>query len=108
MRLLSNRVQICHNEVWGYVCTMTTYDYTYDYYTYSLTSDWTDEDASVVCRELGFSPQGSVFYLSAIPVYLIYIYIYIYIEVLRVHLSTLVQPFHFFWENPPAMVLKSS
>ena len=43
MRLLNDQVQICHNEVWGYVCE---------------NSDWTDNDATVVCRELGLSPQG--------------------------------------------------
>ena len=43
VRLLNDQVQICHNEVWGYICG---------------DSDWTNDDASVVCRELGFSPQG--------------------------------------------------
>ena len=44
VRLLLERVQICHNQTWGYVC--------YD-------SDWNVEDASVVCRELGLlPPQG--------------------------------------------------
>ena len=43
VRLLNDQVQICHNEVWGYVCG---------------DSDWTNDDASVVCREIGFSPQG--------------------------------------------------
>ena len=51
MRLLNNQVQICHNEVWGYVCT--TYSYYYDY-----DSDWSDDDAKVVCRELEYPPQG--------------------------------------------------
>ena len=45
MRLLNDQVQICHNEVWGYVCE----DYA-----------WTNNDASVVCKELGFPPQGRV------------------------------------------------
>ena len=45
VRLLNNQLQICHNEVWGYVCG--------DF-------DWTDNDASVVCRELGFSPEGRI------------------------------------------------
>ena len=43
IRLLNGQAQICHNEVWGYVCG---------------DSDWTDDDASVICRELGFVPQG--------------------------------------------------
>ena len=45
VRLLNNQLQICHNEVWGYVCG--------DF-------DWTNDDASVVCRELGFSPEGRI------------------------------------------------
>ena len=49
VRLIINRVQICHNEVWGYVCE---------------DNDWTDDDASVVCRELGFLPQGAVTIMS--------------------------------------------
>ena len=44
VRLLLERVQICHNQTWGYVC--------YD-------RDWNVEDVSVVCRELGLlPPQG--------------------------------------------------
>ena len=42
VRLLRDRVLICKNGVWGYVCR----------------DSWTHEDARVVCRELGFSPQG--------------------------------------------------
>ena len=49
VRLLNGQAQICHNEVWGYVCG---------------DSDWTNDDASVVCRELGFVPQGKVFQSS--------------------------------------------
>ena len=45
MRLLNDQVQICHSEVWGYVCE---------------NFDWTDNDASVVCRELGFFHQGTI------------------------------------------------
>ena len=44
VRLMRNRVQICKNEVWGYVCN----DFS-----------WTDNDTSVVCKELGFFSQGS-------------------------------------------------
>lgn len=36
------RVEVCVNEVWGLIC--------YEY--------WDFVDASVVCRELGFSPYG--------------------------------------------------
>ena len=49
MRLLNDKVQICHNEVWGYVCT--------DYSSFG----WTDDDASVVCRELGLFHQGVIY-----------------------------------------------
>ena len=45
VRLLNNQVQICHNEIWGYVCE---------------DNDWTDDDASVVCSELGFPPYGEI------------------------------------------------
>ena len=57
VRLLNNRVQICHNEVWGYVCE---------------NFDWTDDDASVVCRELGFTRYGEILvpYLLCLEVYL--------------------------------------
>ena len=48
MQLLNDHVQICHNKVWGYVCT-TPWLY-----------EWTDNDASVVCRELGFFHQGTI------------------------------------------------
>ena len=35
-------VQLCHDEDWGTVCA----------------NGWDDSDASVVCRQLGFSPRG--------------------------------------------------
>ena len=44
VRLLNDQVQVCHNETWGYVCE--------DYH-------WTNDDASVVCRELGYAAQGA-------------------------------------------------
>ena len=46
VQLLNDRVQICYNQVWGYVCE--------DF-------NWSHNDASVVCREVGLSPQGIVF-----------------------------------------------
>ena len=45
IRLLYDQVQICYNEVWGYVCDSNL--------------NWNNNDASVVCRELGFLSQGA-------------------------------------------------
>ena len=38
----SGRVEICQDLVWGLICM----------------SFWDDNDATVVCRQLGFSDQG--------------------------------------------------
>ena len=38
-------VQLCHDEDWGTVCA----------------NGWDDSDASVVCRQLGFSPRGDYY-----------------------------------------------
>ena len=38
----NGRVELCLNGIWGSVCS----------------SQWDDTDASVVCRELGYDPQG--------------------------------------------------
>lgn len=35
-------VQLCHNDDWGSVCA----------------HGWDNNDATVVCRQLGFSPKG--------------------------------------------------
>ena len=37
------RVQVCLNGVWTTIC---------------YSSDWDKQDASVVCRQLGYSPYG--------------------------------------------------
>ena len=43
VRLLRDRVQSCHNQVWGYVC---------------YKHGWSRLDARVVCRELGLPFKG--------------------------------------------------
>ena len=42
--LLEGRVEICSNNVWGFVCS----------------SGWDWRDARVVCRELGYSIAGMI------------------------------------------------
>ena len=69
VRLLNDRVQICHNGVWGYVCTINTQPFYYYFYYYYTNTDWTDEDASVVCRELGFHPQSISFICHICHIY---------------------------------------
>ena len=38
------RVEVCYRGVWGVV----------------MDRDWSNRDAAVVCRELGFPPQGQL------------------------------------------------
>ena len=45
IRLLRDRVQFCHNNIWGYIC--------YD-------SSWTRTAGGVICQELGFSSEGLI------------------------------------------------
>ena len=41
--LLSGRVEVCLNESWGTICS----------------NFWDDNDASVICKQLGNSPYGN-------------------------------------------------
>ena len=41
---LSGRVEICRQNEWGTICDRT--------------GDWGAEEATVVCRQLGFSAEG--------------------------------------------------
>ena len=50
----NGRVELCQNGIWGSVCS----------------SQWDDTDASVVCRELGYDPQGSLSGIFGMYIYM--------------------------------------
>ena len=64
VRLLRNRVQICRNEVWGYVCYEYSENHNIDY-------------ASVVCRDVGLFSKGAAI---IIMLSIMYISVYMYIR----------------------------
>ena len=43
---LAGRVEVCYSRLWGTMCS----------------SGWTNPDAEVVCRQLGFSSSGDSFF----------------------------------------------
>ena len=54
--VVRNRVQVCHNETWGYVCAERSIDRS-NSVCEDRTTGWNDNAAAVVCKALGFS-QG--------------------------------------------------
>ena len=68
----SGRVEICFSETWGTVCD----------------NMWSDDDATIVCRQLGFSRHGTLitYFISAFN-----FIVYMYIPVLQMPQHSLVQ-----------------
>ena len=54
VRIVKHRVQICHNEMWGYVCADRNVGRSKSG---GCGTGWSGNAATVVCKELGFS-QG--------------------------------------------------
>lgn len=49
--VVKNRVQICHDEMWGYVCGNREV-------CGDMITGWNNNAAKVVCKETGFSHEG--------------------------------------------------